>query len=56
MALMLADNEALAAIAGVTLSHPDKQLFPESKLSKRDLALYYAAVADGCCRTSKGGH
>ena len=34
------------AVAGVTLSHPDKQLFPEAKLAKRDLALYYEKVAD----------
>lgn len=33
-------------VAGVTLSHPDKQLFPEAKLAKRDLALYYEKVAD----------
>jgi bifunctional non-homologous end joining protein LigD len=33
-------------VAGVALSHPDKQLFPEAKLAKRDLALYYERVAD----------
>jgi len=33
-------------VAGVTLTHPEKLLFPESKLSKRDLAQYYVAVAD----------
>ena len=35
-----------SVVAGVTLSHPDKQLFPEAKLTKRDLALYYEKVAD----------
>jgi bifunctional non-homologous end joining protein LigD len=34
------------AVAGVTLSHPEKQLFPEAKLAKQDLALYYEKVAD----------
>ena len=34
------------AIAGVTLTHPDKVLYPEAGITKRDLALYYEAVAD----------
>jgi bifunctional non-homologous end joining protein LigD len=33
-------------VAGVKLSHPDKPLFPEAKLVKRDMALYYEAIAD----------
>jgi len=43
-----ASNDAASdnAVAGVTLSHPGKQLFPEAKLAKRDLALYYEKVAD----------
>jgi bifunctional non-homologous end joining protein LigD len=32
------------AVAGIVLSNPDKKLYPESGISKRDLALYYAAV------------
>lgn len=31
-------------IAGVTLTNPDKLLYPDAKLSKRDLAQYYEAV------------
>ena len=34
------------AIAGVVISNPDKLLYPEARLSKRDLALYYVAVAE----------
>src|SRR5207244_4308662 len=34
------------SVAGVRLSNPDKLLYPEAHLSKRDLALYYAAVGD----------
>ncbi|HXX86541.1 MAG TPA: DNA ligase D [Casimicrobiaceae bacterium] len=34
------------AIAGITLTNPDKALYPEAKISKRDLALYYAAVGE----------
>ena len=32
------------SIAGVHLSNPDKLLYPEAKLAKRDLAQYYAAI------------
>jgi len=33
-------------VAGVTLSHPDKILFPEQGVTKGELALYYERVAD----------
>ena len=33
-------------IAGVNLSHPGKEFFPEAGVSKRDLAAYYESVAD----------
>ena len=32
-------------VAGVRLTHPDKQLYPEERVAKRDLALYYEAAA-----------
>jgi bifunctional non-homologous end joining protein LigD len=35
-----------STIAGITLTHPDKVLYPEARITKRDLALYYEAVAD----------
>src|SRR5690606_32575533 len=35
-----------ATVAGVSLSNPEKVLYPEQGLTKRDLAEYYAAVAD----------
>jgi bifunctional non-homologous end joining protein LigD len=38
--------DAPGAVARVALSHPDKQLYPEAKLSKRDLAQYYESIAD----------
>jgi bifunctional non-homologous end joining protein LigD len=33
-------------IAGVRVTHPDKILFPEEQITKRDLAEYYVEVAD----------
>ena len=33
------------AVAGVHISNPDKLLYPEATLGKRDLALYYESVA-----------
>ncbi|HXK60335.1 MAG TPA: DNA ligase D [Acidobacteriota bacterium] len=32
--------------AGVTLTHPDRLLYPESGIKKRDVAEYYEAVSD----------
>jgi bifunctional non-homologous end joining protein LigD len=34
------------AVAGVTLSNPDRIYFPDSGITKRDLAEYYEAVAE----------
>ena len=38
----------------VSISNPDKVLFPEPKLTKLDLARYYIAVADGALRGAGG--
>jgi len=38
--------KAEAEIAGVRLTSPDKVLYPEQGITKRDLAEYYLAVAD----------
>jgi DNA ligase D-like protein (predicted polymerase) len=45
--LILGDRE-------VTISHPDKLLFPKPKYTKLDLAQYYIAVADGALRGAGG--
>src|SRR5437899_2924465 len=37
--------EAADALAGVTLSHPEKPYFPEAGLTKGDLAQYYVGIA-----------
>ncbi|MEO8689735.1 MAG: hypothetical protein ABI611_16175 [Solirubrobacteraceae bacterium] len=39
----------------VTLSHPEKVLFPADGITKADLAAYYEGVAPRCSRTSGGG-
>src|SRR4029453_4839012 len=41
-----ASDESADTVAGVKLSHPEKELFPEAKLTKRDLAHYYEKTAD----------
>src|ERR671932_1462991 len=38
----------------VTVTHPDKLLFPELGLTKADLVRYYLAVADGALRGVAG--
>jgi bifunctional non-homologous end joining protein LigD len=35
-----------AEVAGVPITHPDRVIYPEMKITKQDLAEYYAAVAD----------
>jgi bifunctional non-homologous end joining protein LigD len=42
------------AIAGIELSNPDKLLYPEAKLSKRDLARYYESVGQWMLREIAG--
>ena len=50
-----ADSEVLTAGGReVTLSNPDKVLFPAAGYTKRDLAAYYLAVADGALRGAGG--
>src|SRR3954466_16110599 len=38
----------------VSISNPDKVLFPDAGLAKRDLVGYYLAVADGALRGAGG--
>jgi len=44
------------AVAGceITISHPDKVLFPQPKHTKLDLARYYIVVAEGALRGAGG--
>jgi bifunctional non-homologous end joining protein LigD len=41
-----ANSKTEMEIAGVRLTHPDRVLYPEQNITKRDLALYYQEVAD----------
>src|SRR4029077_20219056 len=45
-----------AAVMGVTISHPDKPLWPDEKppVTKLELAQYYAAIGDWMIDTQKG--
>ena len=42
------DTANNVTVAEITLSHPDRILYPEQGLTKRDLALYYERVAEWC--------
>jgi bifunctional non-homologous end joining protein LigD len=41
----MSPTAAAIEIAGVRLTHPDKQLYPDEHIAKRDVALYYQTVA-----------
>jgi bifunctional non-homologous end joining protein LigD len=39
-------SDSKNAVAGIVLTNPEKPLYPEAGITKRDLALYYAAVGE----------
>jgi bifunctional non-homologous end joining protein LigD len=39
-------NKGRNVVAGIALTNPDKVLYPEKGLTKRDLARYYAEIAE----------
>ncbi|MFC9917278.1 non-homologous end-joining DNA ligase [Agromyces binzhouensis] len=50
------DDAVVLEVGGheVRVSHPDRVVFPEPGLTKRDLVRYYLAVADGALRGAGG--
>jgi bifunctional non-homologous end joining protein LigD len=38
--------KSASTVAGVVITHPDRKVFPESNITKLDLARYYEAVAE----------
>lgn len=50
------DDAAMIEVDGndIRVSHPDKVVFPEPGLTKRDLVEYYLAVTDGALRGAGG--
>jgi bifunctional non-homologous end joining protein LigD len=51
---MAAERKLEAAGREITVTHPDKMLFPEAGLTKLDLVSYYLGVADGALRGVRG--
>ena len=47
-------TELVDVFAGVRITHPDRVLVPDAKLTKRDLAVYYTAVASQLVASSRG--
>jgi bifunctional non-homologous end joining protein LigD len=39
-------NDGMDVVAGVRLSHPDRVLYPEQGITKRELAAYYESISD----------
>jgi bifunctional non-homologous end joining protein LigD len=37
---------SIPTVAGIPLTHPERVLYPEQGITKRDLALYYESIAD----------
>src|SRR5256714_946033 len=52
----MAPKKEVLEVAGrqVTLSNPDKVYFPKAGYTKRDLVLYYLAIAEGALRGAGG--
>jgi bifunctional non-homologous end joining protein LigD len=48
------ESRSGASILGVTLTHPEKILYPDQQVTKRRLAEYYAAVGDRMIEQIKG--
>ena len=49
---------AKSAAAGPTvvevhMSHPERLIYPDQRISKLQLAQYYESIADWSCRTSR---
>jgi DNA ligase D-like protein (predicted polymerase) len=54
MATNAVNESVVVAGRSVSLSNPDKVLFPQAGHTKRDLAQYYRVVADGALRAAGG--
>ena len=43
---MIATRQGRVAVAGVSVSHPDRIMFPDVQLTKADIARFYERIAD----------
>jgi bifunctional non-homologous end joining protein LigD len=51
---MTRSHNAQAAIAGIPISHPDRLIYPASKISKIDLARYFESISEWILPHVKG--
>ena len=51
---MISARQGRVTIAGVSVSHPDRVMFPDAQLTKADIAQFYERISDWIMPHVKG--